>query len=366
MPAPAGLRQTARASRHAATACAYEGAAADRIGTASSGAKIVGMTSARREWVEHGALKLGALIAGNPDDPALLLLHGWPHSKEVYDEVLEELAGGHFVIALDLPGIGDSTGAVESSQKIALADILLGAAESLGGRAPIIVGFDVGGMIAHAAARDHAHRISGAVVINTVIPGIDPWAKVLADPRVWHFAFHAIPGLPEKLVHGHQREYFDFFLEMLVARKDRVSERHRACFAAAYSRPEALKAGFDWYRAMSADAERNAVPKEIDVPMLYLRGDADGGSPADYLPGLRNKGARHIEADTLPGSGEIAPLEAGDDLVRRLLSFAKSCFQPCHGPPGGPQPHRGMGTAGSGGVAPGAEFITARREPHSR
>jgi pimeloyl-ACP methyl ester carboxylesterase len=278
------------------------------------------------ERLEHGGLTLGALVAGHADDAAILLLHGWPHSKEVYDGVIEELAAGHRVIAFDLPAIGDSIGPPASSEKIALADVLLGAAENFGARSPVIAGFDVGGMIAYAAARDHAHRIKGAVVMNTVVPGIEPWSKVLADPRVWHFAFHAIPGLPEKLVAGHEREYFDFFLEMLVARKDRVSERHRAAFAAAYRRAESLKAGFDWYRAMSADAERNAVAKDIDVPILYLRGDADGGSPEDYASGLRDKGARFVETGKLPGSGEIAPLEAREDFTRRLRSFAKSCL----------------------------------------
>lgn len=60
------------------------------------------------ESIEHGGLTLGALVAGKPDDPALLLLHGWPHSKEVYDEVIEELSAGHRVIAFDLPAVGDS------------------------------------------------------------------------------------------------------------------------------------------------------------------------------------------------------------------------------------------------------------------
>jgi pimeloyl-ACP methyl ester carboxylesterase len=276
------------------------------------------------ESIEHNGLKLGALVAGNADKPALVLLHGWPHSKEVYAEVMDELSISHYVIAFDLPAIGDSSGAPASSEKVVLADIILGAAEAFGARSPVVAGFDVGGMIAYAAARDHAHRIKGAVVANTVIPGIEPWSKVLADPRVWHFAFHAIPQLPERLVQGHQREYFDFFLEMLVARKDRVSERLRASFAAAYQRPEALKAGFDWYRAMRADADRNAIPKEIGVPILYLRGDADGGSPEDYATGLKDKGARFLETGTLPDSGEIAPLEAREEFTRRLQLFARS------------------------------------------
>ena len=119
--------------------------------------------SARRESFEPDGLTLGALVAGIAKNPAILLLHGWPHSKEAYDEVIEALAADHRVIAFDLPAIGDSLGSPASSQKIALADLLLGAAEASGAKSPIVVGYDVGGMVAYAAARDHAHRIKGAV-----------------------------------------------------------------------------------------------------------------------------------------------------------------------------------------------------------
>jgi len=155
------------------------------------------------EALKHDGLTLGLLKAGDPAKAALVLLHGWPHSKEVYDHVIDKLAADHFVLAFDLPAIGDSRGAPGSAEKKDLAEIVIGAAERAGAQSIVIAGFDVGGMIAYAAARDHAHRIAGAIVMNTVIPGIDPWSKVLSDPRIWHFAFHAIPELPELLVSGH-------------------------------------------------------------------------------------------------------------------------------------------------------------------
>src|SRR5205085_585662 len=116
--------------------------------------------------------------------------------------------------------------------------------------------------------------------------GLDPWSKLLADPRIWHFAFHALPNLPELLVAGHQRAYFDYFIEVLAGKKEAVSARYRDCFAEAYQRREALEAGFDWYRAMDADAAHNRSYKEVLTPILYLRGDADGRSPDEYVHGL--------------------------------------------------------------------------------
>lgn len=279
----------------------------------------------RTDTIAHEGLTLGLLAAGDPARPALVLLHGWPHDKQLYAPVVDTLAAGHFVLAFDLPAIGESRGAPPSAEKTVLADILIGAAERAGARAMVVAGLDVGGMIAYAAARDYGPRIAGAVVMNTVVPGIDPWDKVLADPRIWHFAFHALPELPELLVAGHQRAYFDFFTNFLAGKKEAVTEDHRAAFARAYERPEALKAGFDWYRALQADARHNSRHKAIETPLLYLRGDADGRSPEDYLPGLKAMGAKHLKGEVLRGSGEFAPLEVPEAFTRAIASFAKEC-----------------------------------------
>ena len=269
-------------------------------------------------------VEIALRTAGVASRPALLLLHGWPHSHALYEPVLHDLSERFFVLAPDLPEIGESRGAPRSAEKTVLADVLLAAAEQAGGRNIVVAGIDVGGMIAFAAARDHGHRIRGAVVTNTVVPGLDPWEKLLADPRIWHFAFHAIPDLPETMVQGRQRPYFDYFTNALAGNSKAVTEAHRARFAEAYARPEALKAGFDWYRALAADAAHNAHPKAIETPLMYLRGDADGRSPDDYLPGLRKAGVRNLTSAVLAGSGEFAPLEAPRAFVEALMDFGSS------------------------------------------
>lgn len=271
-------------------------------------------------YAEVGNVKIAARTAGDSSKPALILLHGWPQSSRAFDNVLSDLGGDHFVLAFDLPGIGASQGVPPSAEKSALAGLLLDAAEQLGGRDILVAGYDVGGMIAYAAARDHSHRISGAMVMNTVIPGIPPWAEIIADPRIFHFALHAIPELPELLVQGRQRRYFDFFYDMMAGDKTALTEEARNEYAQAYQRPEALTAGFDWYRAMTDDAKHNARAKRIDVPILYLRGDADGRSPDDYVPGLRDKGATHIEGRAIPG-GEYVAEEAPEQLLVAIREF---------------------------------------------
>src|SRR5688572_26491008 len=51
---------------------------------------------------------VSALIAGDPQQPAVLLLHGFPSSAHTFRDIIPALAGTHYVIAPDLPGFGQS------------------------------------------------------------------------------------------------------------------------------------------------------------------------------------------------------------------------------------------------------------------
>ena len=176
---------------------------------------------------------------------------------------------------------------------------------------------------------NHGRDELGFGVIGTVIPGIDPWHEVLTDEHVWHFALHQIPRLPETLVAGRERPYFDFFLDFLNARPQSISESMRKEFVAAYSSPQALKTGFDWYRAMPNDAKHNCVPRLIETPILYLRGGADPRPIAPYIEGIRAAGAEHVTGRIIEGSGELMSLEAPEALITALSEFSFS-LTPAH------------------------------------
>ncbi len=216
--------------------------AREGLDAAENRAMTIGQKASMRT-IEVGDLKLGYRCAGDPHKQGPLLLHGWPHSSALYAGVLEDLGRDFYAIAPDLPDVGASRGALPSAQKHVLADIVLTMAERLQARETVVVGLDVGGMIAFSAAREQGHRIIGAVVANTVIPGLHPWTEVISDPRIWHFALHAIPKLPETLVSGRQRAYFDFFFDALAKQPERLTDEIRNELTRAYERAESLKAG---------------------------------------------------------------------------------------------------------------------------
>lgn len=277
---------------------------------------------ARRMAIKTGDFELSALVAGSSRQPALVLVHGWPLTSAIWNPVMAGLSERYFVLAFDLPGIGRSRMPDPPVRKTEIAELLLQAAEAAGATNISVAGVDVGGMIAFAAARDHGRRIERAVIINTVLPGVEPWTRVLANPSVWHFAFHQVPALPELLVGGKQRDYFDFFLDALAVNRSRIGRDMRNEFAEAYAEPAALKVGFDWYRAMPEDAQHNKRRKLIETPILYLRGDANPEPVQSYVSGLRDVGATQVTARTIRNCGEIVSLEQPDELVEILTTLA--------------------------------------------
>jgi pimeloyl-ACP methyl ester carboxylesterase len=162
--------------------------------------------------------------------------------------------------------------------------------------------------------------------MNIAVPGVDPWNTVKSDKRIWHFSFHSVPELPEKMVSGREKTYFGWFYDMLSATPTSLSARAREEFVKAYLRPEALETGFDWYRAFPQDEKDAAAHagEPVHTPMLYVRGEKDMGAKAEaYVEGMRAAGVRDVRGESIPGAGHFAPNEAPNEVANALKSFLR-------------------------------------------
>ncbi|MGW5617479.1 SDR family oxidoreductase [Streptomyces sp. NPDC003877] len=67
------------------------------------------LTGARERWVRTGGVELCVAELGDPARPTVVLVHGYPDSKEVWSQVAARLAGEFHVVAYDVRGHGRST-----------------------------------------------------------------------------------------------------------------------------------------------------------------------------------------------------------------------------------------------------------------
>ena len=225
-------------------------------------------------------------------------------------------------IAVDLPGVGESPTAVAGGSKQALAALVHDLIGQLELKNATLVGHDIGGMIAYAYLRRY-QDVAQVVIVDVVVPGIAPWDEVLHNPHLWHFAFHAIPALPELLVQGHQGAYLDYFFNALATDASRITPDARATYAQAYGSDAQLAAGFDFYRALAEDARDNsaAIGATTDTPVLYIRGEGSRGNIDSYAEGLRAAGVRHLTARLIPNTGHFIPDEQPAELWQHIHEF---------------------------------------------
>lgn len=281
-----------------------------------------GEAAFRQSDVAVGDSSLHVIESGLPDGAAVVFLHGWPQSGDAWRPVMRRAAAdGYRAIAFDLPGIGRSTGEATDGSTNAIAAVVHDLLGKLALKEVTLVGHDLGGMVVYAYLRAYG-AAARSVIMEVVVPGLPPWEQVLANPYVWHFAFHSIPELPELLVRGKQRAYFDFFFDVMAPEHSGVSGEARDGYARAYATDEALRAGFNWYRMLRQDAVDNAAATgPITSPLLYLRGEHEGGDIDTYVAGFHQAGLTDVRSATIPGAGHFAPEDAPDAVWASVADF---------------------------------------------
>jgi len=153
------------------------------------------------------------------------------------------------------------------------------------------VGQDVGGMVTYAYLRTFPDLMQ-SVIMDVVIPGIDPWEQVLANPYIWHFASTRSPSCQRGSCRDTRRSTST---TSTTPSRPTVEDHSRGPggLRAGLRHRRALTAGFNWYRTFPQDAAANKEANSqatMTTRLLYLRGEKEGGQIGDYwtacgLPG---------------------------------------------------------------------------------
>ncbi|MBB3128262.1 pimeloyl-ACP methyl ester carboxylesterase [Paenibacillus rhizosphaerae] len=261
--------------------------------------------------------------AGTISKPTVFFIHGWPTCWLEFEGVMNRLAAEFHVVAIDIPGIGNSVVPLQSYSKRNIAEYVRGIMDHMNLQDVTLVGGDAGGQVTYAFLKSFPDRLSRAVIMNVSVPGVYPWNEVKSNPYVWHFALHNVPELPELLVSGKELPYFSYFYDVLAGKGKRMSDARRKLYVEAYSRLDALKAGFDLYRSFHQDEQDNAASKNVMVstPILYLRGSDENADIEKYLAGFRENGLRHIQAKTIEHCGHFSAEEQPERVALAIKEY---------------------------------------------
>nr|WP_136161873.1 alpha/beta hydrolase [Sphingomonas flavalba] len=268
-------------------------------------------------------------LSAGTEGPPIVLLHGWPQSADEFREIIPELSEYYTVYAPDLSGIGGSTAPGQDWSKEALARDIDAFINALELEDPLIVGHDIGGMVAYAYARLFPEEPLGVAILDVPVPGLSPWDTVAMSSHAWHFDFHKQTGLTENLVVGRQAEYFRYFIDSTAANPDAIPDSAIARYAEAYGTPERLRAGFELYRAFDEDAAFfQSLNEPFDVPMLVVGAEF---STQAALPAMATsyaaQGATDVTTLAIEGAGHWLPEERPQATIDAIIGFAARLSQ---------------------------------------
>ena len=274
--------------------------------------------------VEPG-LRLHYVTSGE-GERTVVLLHGFPQTWWQWRRIIPALVEAGFrVIAPDYRGAGHSWRPRGGYDKRTMAeDIHRLLHQQLRTRGRIVlVGHDIGLMVAYAYAQAHRDEVSHLVVIDAPIPGTDVFDRLRADPRVWHFAFHNARDVPEMLVAGRERQYLQAFYDARCFDPSAISEADLDVYTSAYASPGAMRAGFELYRAFDQDANdnRDALRRNgrLTIPLLAVGGATSTSGP--FVEDMMREVGQNVTGVRIPGTAHWIAEENPSALLAALLAF---------------------------------------------
>ncbi len=89
---------------------------------------------------------------------------------------------------------------------------------SLGIKSAIVVGHDIGLMVAYAYAAQYPNEVDRVVLMDAFLPGVGDWKTVWLLRDLWHFHFYG--ETPLKLVTGARTDLLRTLLERLCCRPE--------------------------------------------------------------------------------------------------------------------------------------------------
>ena len=257
--------------------------------------------------------------------PAVLLLHGYGETGDMWAPLAAALDDDHTVIVPDLRGMGLSAHPAGGFDKMNQGRDMQGVLAALGIQKFDMVTHDIGNMVGFALATQLPDRVGHFVLIDAPVPGVGPWEEILKNPLLWHFRFGGLDM--ERLVAGRERIYLDRFWNEFSAHPARFDELSRQHYAALYARPGGMHSGFAQFAAFDQDAIDNrawlATGARLNMPVLALGGEKSFGLT---MAAVMRAAATNVTEGVVPDSGHWIMEEnpaATIALVKPFLAAGK-------------------------------------------
>jgi pimeloyl-ACP methyl ester carboxylesterase len=258
--------------------------------------------------------------------PAVILLHGYGETGDMWAPLAAELAHDHTVVAPDLRGMGLSSrpegGYDKKTQGHDVAHVL----DALQIDRADLVTHDIGNMVGYAFAAQYPGRVASFIIMDAPLPGVGPWDEIVRSRALWHFSFQGPDA--ERLVAGRERIYLDRFWNEFSADPSRFSEASREHYARLYAQPGAMHAGFNQFAAFDQDAIENktfVANGKLSMPVLAVGGEKSFGPT---MAVVMRAAATDVQELVIPDAGHWLMEEQPAATIAAVRAFLDRQHRP--------------------------------------
>ncbi|WP_281407137.1 alpha/beta fold hydrolase [Methylobacterium sp. WL64] len=262
-------------------------------------------------------------VTGGQGAP-VLLVPGWPQTWYAWRHVMPLLAKRFTVVAVDLPGMGDSDKPIDGYDTGTVAMRLHDLTRALGWRQFDFVGHDIGCWLGYPFVATYPDSVRKLALIDATVPGLAPAeAYAFAPERIgrnWHFFFNALSDLPETLLAGREREFLSWLFQAKASNPAAISQQAMDEYVRCYEAPGAWRCANSYYRAYFDDMAQNRehARRKIRTPILTVGGDVGLGS---MMEPMMRPVAEDVTGLVVPDCGHYVPEEAPNFLAEHLINF---------------------------------------------
>jgi pimeloyl-ACP methyl ester carboxylesterase len=292
--------------------------AAFSLAAVPAGAKVQRFPAGfHTQEIKAGGATIYVRVGGK--GPAVILLHGFADTGDMWAPVAAALAGKHTVIVPDLRGMGLSSHPEGGYDKKTQGGDVARVLDALKVGKADLVTHDIGNMVGYAFAAQFPERVTRWVVIDAPLPGIGPWDEITRSPLLWHFNFRG-PDV-ERLVKGRERIYLDRFYNELSANPKAIDEATRRHYARLYARPGNMHAAFNQFAAFAQDVKDNnafLAKGKLTMPVLALGGDHSLGT---QMADIMRVVATDVNQDVIANSGHWVMEEQPKQTTAKIVAF---------------------------------------------
>jgi pimeloyl-ACP methyl ester carboxylesterase len=269
-------------------------------------------------------LSLFFFEAGDPADPAIVMIHGLGDEADTWRHQILPLAKDHHVIALDLPGFGRSDHPKRAYDPHFMMSAILGLMDALGLEKATLMGSSLGGILSQGIALSHPERLSGLILVDGALYQPDSMTdrslQLMQIPLIGEMIYTRFRKDPEAAYDSLRVVYHDLdalpeadrdFLYTRVNQRVWSDGQRRAYFST-------LRKLMPWVKNAQAD-----LPKQLTalpIPTLVIRGELDPLFSAENASAIQSL-QPDVEILTISGMGHLPQQEDPDAFLKGLTEW---------------------------------------------